>query len=492
MAIPVEWKASITGAEDVKGKLREIDQQFKQGLITQEEYAQKKRFLNGVTRSHITTLSQERNILLATHPALNTVSKAMSTLGRVTSSALSIMNAFNLANLVTQGQSQQAFQIKLEIIDSDKTLAQLQEELAKDPNNKSLQIAVKFELAKNEELRNAAKALAEEEGKQFVNNLIVGMAGLGTAVSTTFSALMSIPSVATALIQAGTLAGGIFSGFFVFASRPLIIAGTWLTSALITTRSIAGMEGMAAGRVYGLTFIGGVVSAIAAAIAAGLLVDILTQLVSGKSPIKDIQKQLGVKDPKSTAETLGIPLPEKEFVSGLAQETRDAKGALIPGKSTGKEVYIENWKLMLGDIEGRVKSFWDSITGVNQTGVDMNVAGFNILGTGVNGAINQLISNYNRIARKTKQPTLEPGTFNPITAKSIRAASGFEGIVNGPTSFLAGEAGSEHVSITPVNKSGGGQSVIQYITVQGSILAERDVEMIAGKALKRDLKRVGF
>ena len=118
------------------------------------------------------------------------------------------------------------------------------------------------------------------------------------------------------------------------------------------------------------------------------------------------------------------------------------------------------------------------------------------MGTNINGTINQLIKNYNKIAAKTGKATIPLGTFSPAkttpfgTLKS--AASGFEGLITRPTTFLTGEAGAEHVSITPVGSSGGGQQIIQYITVQGSILAERDVEKIANNALKRDLKRVGF
>lgn len=41
-------------------------------------------------------------------------------------------------------------------------------------------------------------------------------------------------------------------------------------------------------------------------------------------------------------------------------------------------------------------------------------------------------------------------------AGGVKAAGGFDGMVNGPTMFLAGEAGSEHVRITPHGGGGGG------------------------------------
>ena len=49
--------------------------------------------------------------------------------------------------------------------------------------------------------------------------------------------------------------------------------------------------------------------------------------------------------------------------------------------------------------------------------------------------------------------------YNAYLAGVVPAADGFNGMVNSPTMFLAGEAGSEHVSITPSGGSGGGITV---------------------------------
>ena len=45
--------------------------------------------------------------------------------------------------------------------------------------------------------------------------------------------------------------------------------------------------------------------------------------------------------------------------------------------------------------------------------------------------------------------------YNAYLAGVVPAANGFNGMVNSPTMFLAGESGSEHVSITPSGESGG-------------------------------------
>ena len=49
--------------------------------------------------------------------------------------------------------------------------------------------------------------------------------------------------------------------------------------------------------------------------------------------------------------------------------------------------------------------------------------------------------------------------YNAYLAGVVPAANGFNGMVNSPTMFLAGESGSEHVSITPSGGSGGGITV---------------------------------
>ena len=49
------------------------------------------------------------------------------------------------------------------------------------------------------------------------------------------------------------------------------------------------------------------------------------------------------------------------------------------------------------------------------------------------------------------------GNAEPVTG--YVAARGFHGMVNKPTMFLAGEAGAEHVNITPNGQGGGGGSI---------------------------------
>jgi hypothetical protein len=64
------------------------------------------------------------------------------------------------------------------------------------------------------------------------------------------------------------------------------------------------------------------------------------------------------------------------------------------------------------------------------------------------------------------------------------AATGFEGMVYKPTLFLAGEAGSEHVSITPRGKSPGGGMTIN-VTVMGHVSTERGIVQAIREGIRR-------
>lgn len=515
MAIPLEWKASITGVGDVKSKLAELNQEYKTGQITLEEYSQKKNFLTRVTRSAITTLSQERNILLATHPALQTVSRAMSTFGRVTSSALSIMNAFNLAQLVTQGQTQPQFDIKLKIIGVDQELVLLQAALKADPDNEELQILVRLKLAERDELINQSDALGKEISEQWWSNLVTTGAGFGTAIATTFTALTSNPKVFNAIVGASKWAAGHFAGLFQAFSTTIMVAGTWIKNALmdagLLTRYTA--AGTVAGTKYGTGFLIGV--GIGIGLAAGAVFDLIQEKLFGTSTYeklfgKSASDILGVDiDTPDTNihRTGGIDMPITG--SGGTTTTKGGKTSIVQDSKEPLEQEQKSWTEFFNFLTVKgpeaytvnataSQTSMDAQVATTQSGVDIITNGYNTLSKGVIGSINNMITQYNRIARKTKQSTLGEATNFTIPATTLggkRSATGFEGITNGMTSFIAGEAGREHVKITPLGSntgSGKGQVINQYITVQGSILAERDVERIANNGLKRDLKRVGF
>lgn len=109
--VPIEWQLSIKGSEDVKTRLQEINQQFKNGEIDTASYGKGLREVNRDARALSNTANLQRNLFLASHPAINALSRATSIFASVSRAALAISNAFNLALLARQGLTQEEFEL---------------------------------------------------------------------------------------------------------------------------------------------------------------------------------------------------------------------------------------------------------------------------------------------------------------------------------------------------------------------------------------------
>ena len=101
--VPLSWKLSISGAEEVKTKLRDVNQQFERGEITTSDYAKELRALGRDARSFNSIQNLQKNIFLASHPGVLKLSKAMSTFGSIARTALTITNALNLSKIASNG-----------------------------------------------------------------------------------------------------------------------------------------------------------------------------------------------------------------------------------------------------------------------------------------------------------------------------------------------------------------------------------------------------
>ena len=186
MPIPLTWKASIFGAEDVKAKLAEIRTEYQNGGIGIQEYTQKQTFLTRQLRQSNQTLGMQKSVFLATHPALNQLSRAMSIYGGVSRSVLSIMNAINLASIATHQFDQQIFDLNLQKLDQEKKIRQL-----KDQGREGT-AEYDEEIAKLKEIAAQIKAIQEESKKQDLSNFVTSLSAIGTAVAVSTSAIISI------------------------------------------------------------------------------------------------------------------------------------------------------------------------------------------------------------------------------------------------------------------------------------------------------------
>jgi len=118
--------------------------------------------------------------------------------------------------------------------------------------------------------------------------------------------------------------------------------------------------------------------------------------------------------------------------------------------------------------------------------------GVEIMANGFVDAINRLIQAWNSIpGNPLKVGTLGHVSLPYSPIPQVALANG--GIVTKPTVAMIGENGPE--AVIPLGKShgsssAGGITINQYIN--GSILAERDVQRIADQGMKLNLKRMGF
>ena len=107
---------------------------------------------------------------------------------------------------------------------------------------------------------------------------------------------------------------------------------------------------------------------------------------------------------------------------------------------------------------GQREQLWNE---VYNKGGDIKNAGANIAAANARNAS----AGYTMGGSAKSQSILE--AYNAFK-NGVSAANGFDGMVNSPTMFLAGEAGAEHVTVTPNGQGGGSNITINIQNMNGS------------------------
>ena len=107
---------------------------------------------------------------------------------------------------------------------------------------------------------------------------------------------------------------------------------------------------------------------------------------------------------------------------------------------------------------GQREQLWNE---VYNKGGDIKNAGANIAAANARNAS----AGYTMGSSAKSQSILE--AYNAFK-NGVSAANGFDGMVNSPTMFLAGEAGAEHVTVTPNGQGGGSNITINIQNMNGS------------------------
>jgi len=557
----------------------------------------------GNLRQSTNGFNQQRQILLASHPALQTYTRAMSVFGHVASTALSVMNALNIASLNNNTASQGLRDAELELIEARKELARLDEA--------GLGGTIQWELQKQkvEELTRAVeehKKAVVDAARQTKITMITAWVNIAASVGGQIldTIVMIKLMQAQGLLTANTLRVAFSTVFLpLLIGLAAVVAGWYIAARIIETLFPAAFKTMNASikESWGIDDPTGMIAVAVAGYLGWIAIfndlklatnetvefiwDAFRELIKALSfgfiqlpPIKitgveptqtvlDKEKErLGIRNfdnympdlehtRRGPATALGLEVPELNALRKQLEEDqsiaesryevqmeqlRQEQKALEVEREAIK-VQIESKKTLdstdqdiivlestISDLDTKIQIVSNQLKDgipidVNISGgttkyasgnkVDQEWAANYLAGlgsttsTGSNVSTNQPNDYYNVVSTRLnslisafrtangREPTREEvNTLSMKAGQMTRAASGFEGMVSKPTTFLTGEAGPEMVSIKPLNSmnKSSGTIIIQNITVQGSILAEREVERIADRGLKRDLKRVGF
>jgi len=597
MPLNLEVKASINGTQQVVSELQRLRQEYNAGRIGIDEYTAKARPLQRQISNVSNSFNQQRQILLATHPSLQLFTRGMSTFAHVASTALSVINALNIANLNTNVQLQTLQDSELELLEARKDLANLTARgLGEGDILWDIQKQKVDELTKAVERNRKA---VEDAARQNMITMVTAWVNIAASVGTQIASIITMIKVMEA--QGKLSALSLKTAFStVFLPILIVLAGLYAESIIFeklfpkTFKNIqeqikanwgiddpTGMLAVAVGAYLGwiamfnelklatnstVEFIWDSFRELIKQLSFGL-VSLPSIKIVGVMATQDLiaqeKQRLGFKPNEGfnaagdwigksgdISNNASLEL-EKEFkalrnqleedlaVAESRNEVMREQQAQLQ-KEIDQQLKLNNTNLnlsndvidlnyttsSLGDINNElIESQTDVVKSIDELikdGIPVNIIGGGMGGGGTNisyasgnmvdqtwatnylagmgsGGNSQgeseetllgiLIQN-NRATDEQKRRYWE---LRRAKLESKSAASGFEGIISKPTTFLIGEAGPEMVSIKPLgNKSSGGTTIIQYLTVQGSILAEREVERIADRSLKRDLKRVGF
>jgi len=125
-----------------------------------------------------------------------------------------------------------------------------------------------------------------------------------------------IAAISVRFAAFGAAIGAAFGAVWTTAARLVMAAGAWLTGIFARIGISSAVGGAAAGTKFGLSFVGGALLAIASALTAAAILDVLTEQLFGTSTIKEIARRLGFDVP-SPSEAIGIPAPKVPFFDPL-------------------------------------------------------------------------------------------------------------------------------------------------------------------------------
>ena len=443
-SINITYKFGSEGTDQVKSELDQLSDAFNRAKASGGNFGKEQSALSSVVNRRIGEDRLQNRLFLAQHPNILKLSRAMSTLSSITRTILTISNALNISKI--RGQ-----QIDAEGIAGQNRINALirerKNELAK--LNPSVEKLASIEEELNVEYalqREHIQALKDSEFESWITSITSALYALSTPISLITLHGAKIVGVFTA----------IGATFTTFAS---IVGAFFASSAIVSALPLF----------------------------ASRFLDLIPGMKELQKSFGEWLRSLGTLD----ATWLDEAIP-KFFNEDIPLAVGNAGLALT-------QFFLTDLPLWAGTglelLKTAFITTWNGIVSAVNVGINSVISGINFIVNGAITAINSFISMINRIlsrARLSSIPLIPSFSGIPqVSLPLIAAAKGFDGMVNRPTMFLAGEAGPEQVSITPNGgRSGSGSTLI--INVGGSVVTERKLAQIVDQYQKQNLKSRGF
>lgn len=474
------YKITVDNAEQVKQKFADIQAQLKQGAITEGQAAEQTRNLARDARILNNEGKAQTQIYLAANPALRGLTQTMSIFGSTARTALSITNALNLAILATSGQSDKVAELRQQLVELDR-----QRLRAKTTDEEKL-----IDDEKLQKQRELDQAIKEQTISQITNGLTAVASGtliVGEVVKIRsefktlkkdFGDIKTALSGAFSIFTDGTIKSKI-GGFF-----GAIKGGFSELGGGSTARALGGMAAIGVG-------------------AASLATGGMDALIGKSDDLTDKLKAIGGVALIGTGIALEFPALAKIALIGTAIATATVAIIVFRKEIGGFLSWVIDTleKGLAGSWDKIQKGFIDMLNGIIgglNSGMSAIAGGINFVVNTIVDAINAVIGAYNALPKQLRifgdAGLISHVNITAPTIPLIKAASGFNGTVDRTTLFMAGEAGSEHVSITPSGRGGGsgGSTIVNNFHIAGSVWSTRELLGTVDNHFKTEARRYGF
>lgn len=388
MQVPLEWKLSVSGDNEVKTVMSDLNSAFQRGQISGSDYADSMSKI-GRESNKVNNISRYQNqIFLSMHPNINKLSRGFSTLASVARTAMTIFTTINTLMIAQNTTNSETARILADIAANNR-------EIARTDNPERRQ-----QLIEDNNVLNAQ--LKEQKGRdqqQFWEGIAIG---IGAVVLVVDKIIKHIPTLLRFIPSLSALA------------NPFIAIG------------------------------------VAMSLIGGYIADFLVGLLG----ISEWRENNG----KLLTEffTVSIPLALGQagaFISNFF--LNDLPNWASQGWKAVSDIFVFTWNTLMTIIEkginGALKGFSDFVNTI------------------ING-INSIISGINR-AFKSNIPKIQPFVVQNISLPKINSDVG-----------------------SPAGSPNGGQigPSNTYITVQGSVISEREFKSLMDNTFKQWMKDRGF